>query len=100
MEIFSDLDACVTPVLDLHSGEAALDNANKDRNVFDTSEPPYIPKPAPRLQDTPATYVSSRGAYVGEHSHSILSEVLSMSHEAIRDLFEQKIVQSYPTTKL
>ena len=100
MEIFKDLDACVTPVLDLHSGEAPLDDVNTARNVFDISSQPYIPNPAPRLQETPAVIHSSHRPYVGEHTHSILSEVLSMSNAEISDLYKRKIVQSYPATKL
>ena len=100
MEIFGNLDACVAPVLDFHSGEAALDDANTARNVYNTSSEPYIPNPAPRLQETPAVIARSHSPYVGEHTHSVLSEVLSMSDEEISNLYKHKIVQSYPATKL
>ncbi len=58
-EIFSGVDACVTPVLS--SREAARHPWNTERDVF-ALEPVIQPRPAPRFSRTPGAIVESRAA--------------------------------------
>ncbi|MFH4983966.1 hypothetical protein AB6A40_010675 [Gnathostoma spinigerum] len=46
-EIFKDVDACVTPVLDMEEvGDA---ECHKDRDYFLKAKDSWIPRPAPRM---------------------------------------------------
>jgi alpha-methylacyl-CoA racemase len=58
-DIFSGVDACVTPVLS--SREAARHPWNTERDVF-ALEPVIQPRPAPRFSRTPGAIVESRAA--------------------------------------
>lgn len=58
VEVFEDLDACVSPVLTLQ--EASQHPQNVQRNVFPTVGGTIQPAPAPQLSETPATLHKTR----------------------------------------
>jgi alpha-methylacyl-CoA racemase len=68
--IFSDVDACVTPVLSPR--EAALHPYNVERNVFDI-DGPIQPLPAPRFSRTPSA-IRSAGLTAGSGTREGLED--------------------------
>ena len=71
--MFSDLDACVTPVLSPH--EAVNHSHNKDRGVFITSSSEeFQAAPAPRLSRSPGITQPRPLPDVGSNTRDILLE--------------------------
>ncbi len=71
--VFSELDACVSPVLELD--EAPLHPHNKERGTFPVGPDGEVHiAPAPRLGRTPGT-LRRREPRMGEHTEQILDEL-------------------------
>lgn len=85
MNIFTPLDCCVTPVLDLET--AAQHEHNKVRNNF---LPNNYPRPAPHLERTPATPTMTEPEF-SQHTSEIMRQ-LGYSDEKIRQLAAQGAV--------
>jgi alpha-methylacyl-CoA racemase len=68
-EIFTDTDACVTPVLDM--AEAQTHPTNAERNVFTTADGLNQPAPAPRFSRTGSAVRGSTPS-AGQHTDEIL----------------------------
>ncbi len=72
-EVFSELDACVSPVLDLD--EAPGHPHNVERGTFPVGPDGEIHiAPAPRLERTPGT-LRQREPRMGEHTEEVLAEL-------------------------
>jgi alpha-methylacyl-CoA racemase len=69
VDIFKDLDACVTPVL--RPTEAHLHPHNQARDLFVDVDGMTQPAPAPRFSRTPAT-IRRGGATPGSHTNEVL----------------------------
>ena len=84
-DTFSELDACVSPVLDLD--EAPLHPHNAERGTFPTGPDGEIHiAPAPRLGRTPGA-LRRREPRMGEHTREVLEE-LGLNAAQIRELEE------------
>lgn len=81
-KIFSKLDACVEPVLEVD--EAVCHPHNKERQVFSSKTEA---NPAPKLQRTPAMPATSHLPEIGEHTVEILKE-LNYTQERIKELLK------------
>lgn len=92
-EIFKNLDACVTPVLDIKS--VANHECNSTRKSFYKDHDDLIvPEPAPRLSSTPAISSSKQKApESGQHTIEILQE-LGYSKSQIQILIDKNVVYS------
>lgn len=99
-EIFSKLDACVEPVLEME--EAASHAHNKERKVFGRAadDGSLEAMAAPKLSETPPLQTSRGQPHVGQHTVELLQE-LGYSEEHIRTLLEQGAAyQSEPAAKI
>ncbi|XP_014259576.1 alpha-methylacyl-CoA racemase isoform X2 [Cimex lectularius] len=91
IKVFSNLDACVTPVLTQE--EAASYEHNKSQNSFQRSaDGCLIPHPEPNLSRTPG----NSGCYLhppkcGEHTYTILKES-GFNKDEIKQLQSEKII--------
>jgi alpha-methylacyl-CoA racemase len=91
-DIFDEVDACVTPVVDLK--EAHLYPQNAERASFHPS--PVVPLPAPRLDRTPGQPKSFENIVMGQNTVEILLEV-GFSQMEIEKLLESKVVEQNTT---
>lgn len=93
VKIFSRLDACVTPILEL--SEAPKDPQNEFRKSFvqNPHSHQWEPAPAPKLSRTPGV-VKFRGSDLipGENSSEVLKEH-GYSEADIENLITEKIIQ-------
>nr|CAH7753886.1 unnamed protein product [Callosobruchus chinensis] len=97
-DIFDELDACVTPVLELEEAPKHAHNASQD--TFIETEGSIVPKPAPKLSKTPGiSMATKRAARCGEHTKEILTE-LGFSPQEIKTLEEGKIIECHSPSKL
>ena len=91
-ELFSNLDACVTPVLT--SDEAAEHPHNQHRGLFLKGSWPGFPTalhpaPAPKLTRTPAEETNLRPLpSLGEHTFEVLTDY-GFSRDELKDLVSQ-----------
>ncbi|ENN78438.1 alpha-methylacyl-CoA racemase [Dendroctonus ponderosae] len=93
-EVFDQVDACVTPVLDLD--EAPLHPHNREQGAF--SGP--APNPAPQLSRTPAqSHAHLRSPKIGEHTVEVLSD-LGYTGDQIQQLQSQGAVFNESKAKL
>ena len=90
--VFQNLDACVTPVLDVE--EAGNHNINSERNVFFTdADGVQLPSPAPRLHGKVNKLQQTKQDLVyGKHSEEILLENDFNSKE-IKELIQNDIIK-------
>uniref|UniRef100_A0A0K8R367 Putative alpha-methylacyl-coa racemase n=1 Tax=Ixodes ricinus TaxID=34613 RepID=A0A0K8R367_IXORI len=89
--IFDQKDACVVPVLDHDTAHKHSHNAS--REVFhECSDGPPIPRPAPRLDRTPAE-PDYKEPLVGEHSVEVLKEA-GLSDGEIRALLQSGAIEA------
>lgn len=85
-EFFDQVDACVTPVLELE--EAPLHPHNKEQGAFSGT----APNPAPLLSRTPAQSQSGlKSPQIGEHTVDVLSD-LGYTGKEIQQLRSQDAV--------
>ena len=85
-EVFTGLDACVSPVLDLD--EAPRHAHNAERGTFPVGPDGEIHiAPAPRLERTPGA-LRRREPRMGEHTEDVLAE-LGFSAEELVELEEE-----------
>jgi alpha-methylacyl-CoA racemase len=70
VDVFAELDACVTPVL--RPTEAHLHPHNQARDLFVDVDGMTQPAPAPRFSRTPAT-IRRGGATPGDHTDEVLA---------------------------
>lgn len=91
VDIFSSLDACVTPVLSFE--EAANHPHNKERGMF-VDVPGGIPEasPSPKLSATPAN-PGTRIPVLGENTRGIL-EALGYDAEETKRLVDEEVVRA------
>ncbi|XP_023951495.2 alpha-methylacyl-CoA racemase [Bicyclus anynana] len=90
-DIFKDLDACVTPVLDIKSVDDHECNSSR-KSFYRDHDNLVVPEPAPRLSSTPG--VSSGKQKPPKHGHhtiEILQE-LGYSKAEINDFIEKSVV--------
>ncbi|XP_050422324.1 alpha-methylacyl-CoA racemase [Adelges cooleyi] len=97
-KIFDSKDACVTPVLNFK--EVAQHPHNKSRNSFIEKNNIVIPKPAPKLNETPGIS-SAHNSIVscGQHTSEILMSI-GYSVDKIKELKINKIVYQDPKSKI
>lgn len=86
--VFADVDACVTPVLDMD--EAPSHPHNVARGAFVTLDGVTQPAPAPRFSGTP-TATPAPAPLVGAHTDEILAD-LGHDAEQIAQLRAQGVV--------
>ncbi|KAK3782830.1 hypothetical protein RRG08_002463 [Elysia crispata] len=92
VQVFADLDACVTPVLT--SDEAAEHPHNQHRGLFLKGTWPNFPNalhpaPAPKLSRTPAEGMKLKPLpSLGEHTIDVLSD-FGFSQDELKDLASQ-----------
>lgn len=86
--VFADVDACVTPVLDMDEAPAHPHNAA--RGAFVTLDGVTQPAPAPRFSGTP-TAAPAPAPLVGAHTDEILAD-LGRDAEQIAQLRAQGVV--------
>ncbi|XP_065890485.1 alpha-methylacyl-CoA racemase-like [Dysidea avara] len=93
-EIFSDLDACVQPVLDMD--EAVTHPHNVHRGMFQrTASDDVQVCPAPKLSRTPGRSTDTAGVLnTGQHTVEILKE-LQYPQKEIQQLIDGEIVIQY-----
>ncbi|VEN45182.1 unnamed protein product [Callosobruchus maculatus] len=98
VNIFNELDACVTPVLELE--EAPKHAHNASQHSFIETEGSIVPNPAPKLSRTPGISIGAkRAARRGEHTKEVLTE-LGLSSQEIKVLEDNKIIECYSASKL
>ncbi|XP_045785931.1 alpha-methylacyl-CoA racemase [Maniola jurtina] len=98
-EIFKNLDACVTPVLDIKSVDSHECNSSR-KSFYKDHENLIVPEPAPRLSSTPG--VSSgkqKPAEIGLHTSQILQE-LGYSKSEIKDFIIKNVVYARAQSNL
>nr|CAI5847216.1 unnamed protein product [Callosobruchus analis] len=97
-DIFRELDACVTPVLELKEVTKHVHNAAQG-SFIETGEC-IVPKPAPKLSKTPGmSMATKKPARRGEHTREILTE-LGFSSQEIKALEDHKIIECNSASKL
>ncbi|CAN8011968.1 unnamed protein product [Ixodes pacificus] len=89
--IFDQKDACVVPVLDHDTAHKHPHNASREA-FHECSDGPPIPRPAPRLDRTPAE-PDYKEPLVGEHSVEVLKEA-GLSDGEIRALLQSGAVEA------
>lgn len=94
-DLFDGSDACVTPVLEMDEVAQHKHNADRKsfRNFFDNSKLSE-PKPAPRLERTPADPEYNRNPVVGENSEEILLELGFANAEINQFLTDGLVLQA------
>ncbi len=97
-EIFDDADACVMPVLDM-ADAPAHEHARFHSSFLPTPSGGEVPRPAPRLDRTPAVSEVKPDPSIGEHSREILRE-FGYSDEETRHLLENHVVHQSGKAKL
>lgn len=97
--IFDNLDACVTPVVDLNCVDKNECNFTR-KSFYKNDENLIVPEPAPKLSRTPG---KSSGRYSlpepGEHTVEILKE-LGCNTNNINELIKKGIVYVCPKSNL
>ncbi|CAH1984312.1 unnamed protein product [Acanthoscelides obtectus] len=97
-DIFSELDACVTPVLELD--EAPKHAHNSLQGTFSETEGKIVPNPAPKLSRTAGRSMGmEKLARRGEHTREVLAE-LGFSLQEIKKLEDSKSIECYSGSKL
>lgn len=98
-QIFDNLDACVTPVVDLDSVDKNECNATR-KSFYRNDKNLIVPEPTPKLSRTPG---KSTGHYSmpqpGEHTVDILEE-LGYSTININDFVKNGIIYASPKSNL
>ncbi|EEC12768.1 alpha-methylacyl-CoA racemase, putative, partial [Ixodes scapularis] len=89
--VFDQKDACVVPVLDHDTAHKHPHNASREA-FHECSDGPPIPRPAPRLDRTPAE-PDYKEPLVGEHSVEVLKEA-GLSDGEIRTLLQSGTVEA------
>ncbi|XP_041970732.1 alpha-methylacyl-CoA racemase [Aricia agestis] len=90
-EIFDQLDACVTPVLEMNSVDKH--KCNKSRQIFFRNvDNIMLPNPAPRLSRTPGESSNKlKATEPGQHTIEIMKE-LGYNNTKIKNLLESGII--------
>lgn len=97
-QIFDEIDACVTPVLELE--DVSQHRHNADRGSFVKLGDTVVPKPSPVLGGTPGHTQADRAPpQIGEHSGLVLKN-LGYTQKEINELVEQGAVYCYNQSKL
>lgn len=98
-QVFDNLDACVTPVVDLNLAD--INQCNSTRNSFyKNDENLIVPEPAPKLSRTPGKSSGHNSLpQPGEHTVEILKE-LGYDTDNINELIRNKIVHACPKSNL
>lgn len=90
-EVFKDLDACYTPVLEMN--EAFEHQHNKEIGTFITAKGGHMePAPAPRLSRTPGVGVVQDQPEVGQHTFEELLK-LRYSETELKQMIKNGILQ-------
>ncbi|CAN7946729.1 unnamed protein product, partial [Ixodes hexagonus] len=89
--VFDQKDACVTPVLEHDTAHEHPHNLSQE-SFQECSDGPPIPRPAPRLDRTPAE-PDYKEPLVGEHSIEVLKEA-GLSNSEIVALVESGTVEA------
>ncbi|XP_047139935.1 alpha-methylacyl-CoA racemase isoform X1 [Hydra vulgaris] len=92
LEIFTEKDACVTPVLELN--EAAMFQHNIDNHSYMKNEDGFEPCPAPKLSRTPGINFCRADPKVGEHTVEFLMEY-GFDLSEVDELLKNKDVEQY-----
>ncbi|XP_046961580.1 alpha-methylacyl-CoA racemase [Vanessa cardui] len=97
--IFENLDACVTPVLDInHVGENVCHSTRK--SFYKDKDNYFQPEPAPKLSTSPGIASGKQKAPKhGEHTVMVLQE-LGYSNSKIQDLIKNSCVYAYTNSHL
>ena len=96
--IFKDLDACFSPVLDYDEAHTHEHNVyNKSFLQQDNNH--YVPAPAPKFSRTPGVSKEAPQPNVGQHSVQILEEAGFTSAEIVSFL-KTGTVESNQTSKM
>lgn len=96
VEVFKDVDACVTPVLDLES----VDNSQYKGTFYRDSENMIVPETAPKLTRTPGVSVGRKSIPIhGQHTYEIAKE-LGYSHEEISNFVRSGCLYAAPKSNL
>ncbi|CAH2231760.1 alpha-methylacyl-CoA racemase [Pararge aegeria] len=98
-DIFENLDACVTPVLDLRSVYGHACNSSR-KSFYKDHDNLIVPEPAPRLSSTPGISSGKQEApELGYHTVKILQE-LGYSKSEICDLIKKNVVNTKAKSNL
>lgn len=99
-DVFSNLDACVTPVLSLEEATKYKHNVESKSFVKCSDQTNLVPGPAPKLSRTPAVSQASKPALkLGEHTEEILKS-LNYKNCDIDKLEENGAVQIFRKSKM
>lgn len=99
MSALGDIDACVSPVLELD--EVSVDPHNSSKRSFVVGAIGHEPTPAPRLSRTPAR-TEFADVKSGQNSREILRE-LNFADKEIEDFLRRRVVETddaEPNSKL
>ncbi|CAB4059048.1 E5.1.99.4 [Lepeophtheirus salmonis] len=88
-EIFSNVDACVTPVLSI---DEVSSNELTKNNFHISNSGESVPLPAPKLSRTPAQISTIEPLRIGEHSIEILRNTLGFTKGEIDNLISEEII--------
>ena len=98
-DIFSNLDACCTPVLDWNAAHQNEHNQQRKNFSFtDASKEKLVPMPAPRFSASKLPSIDRPSPSLGQNTLEILREI-GYSDEQIEQLIKKNIVQHGERTK-
>lgn len=99
-QIFDNVDACVTPVLNLKEASEHPHNVKRKTFVPCSDQQQLIPVPAPRLSRSPGiSNANKQSLKNGEHTELILKE-LKFSNKDILELDKEGVVELYRKSKM
>lgn len=98
-QIFDNLDACVTPVVDLDFADKNECNSTR-KSFYKNNDNLIVPKPAPKLSRTPGKSSGHNSLpEPGEHTVDILKE-LGYNTKNIKELIKNGVIYVSPKSNL
>lgn len=89
-EIFSNVDACVSPVLDVE--EAIQDEHNQFRNNFTRVNGLVIPNPAPKLELTPAVNSATKATVDAKEQVRMVLDMIKVDEQEMEELIKEEVI--------
>ena len=93
VEVFTPLDACVQPVLELSEAAVHPHNQHSESFLYNQFHDTWEPTPAPKLSRTPAVISAGRRPRAGQDSVSVLADAGFRQQEIDRLLRDGVVVQ-------
>ena len=98
-DIFDQLDACCTPVLNWDTSHQNEHNQQrKNFSLKNSNENQPVPLPAPRFSSSKLPSIDRPSPFSGEHTTEILREI-GYSTENIEELIRKNVVQKVQRSK-